>query len=70
MISLAIKKQLNVYQGRDVLSINEELAAGSITMICGPSGVGKTTLLKMIAGFIDPDSGIIRVDGITWLILR
>ena len=28
--------------------------------LCGPNGAGKTTLLKMLAGFDEPDSGIIQ----------
>ena len=36
---------------------------GSFFSILGPSGCGKTTLLRMIAGFIAPDSGDIRIGG-------
>ncbi len=39
------------------------VAAGSFFSILGPSGCGKTTLLRMIAGFISPDSGDIRIGG-------
>ncbi|MFM8533596.1 MAG: ABC-F family ATP-binding cassette domain-containing protein [Acidimicrobiia bacterium] len=28
--------------------------------LCGPNGAGKTTLLKMLAGFDEPDSGVIQ----------
>src|SRR6266540_2003739 len=34
---------------------------GSITGIVGPNGVGKTTLLKMIVGKEEPDSGAIKI---------
>ena len=66
MISIDIEKQLNVYQGRQLLQIKEDFADGSMTKIYGPSGAGKSTLLKMIAGFIAPDKGSIKVDHITW----
>ena len=36
---------------------------GSFFSILGPSGCGKTTLLRMIAGFIAPDSGEIAIGG-------
>ena len=36
---------------------------GSFFSILGPSGCGKTTLLRMIAGFIAPDSGDIQIGG-------
>ncbi len=36
--------------------------SGSLTVILGPSGCGKTTLLRLIAGFMRPDSGTITID--------
>lgn len=36
---------------------------GKITAIMGPSGIGKTTLLRLIGGQITPDSGEILFDG-------
>jgi len=36
---------------------------GKLVGLLGPSGGGKTTILRMIAGLEDPDSGEIRVDG-------
>ena len=35
-----------------------------ITAIMGPSGTGKTTLLKLIGGQLKPDSGSVEVDGL------
>lgn len=40
------------------------IAAGQHTAITGPSGCGKTTLVRMLLGFITPDSGELLVDGI------
>ena len=36
---------------------------GKITAVMGPSGIGKTTLLKLIGGQLPPDEGDIRFDG-------
>jgi iron(III) transport system ATP-binding protein len=39
------------------------LAAGSLTAIVGASGCGKTTLLRVVAGFETPDAGIVSIAG-------
>ena len=44
------------------LSIN--VNKGEFFTLLGPSGCGKTTLLRIIAGFVTPDSGGIILDGI------
>src|SRR6056297_2715054 len=36
---------------------------GEIVTLLGPSGCGKTTLLRCVAGFLDAESGDIRIDG-------
>ena len=38
---------------------------GRATVLFGPSGVGKTSVLNMVAGLLAPDSGYVRVDGET-----
>ncbi|MDA8028898.1 MAG: ATP-binding cassette domain-containing protein [Nitrospiraceae bacterium] len=35
--------------------------------LCGPSGSGKTTLLRVMAGLCPKASGVVRVDGVSWL---
>jgi len=37
--------------------------AGRITVIVGPSGIGKTTLLHLLAGMLGPDTGRVLVEG-------
>lgn len=44
--------------------ITLQIPKGKITAILGPSGTGKTTLLKLIAGQIKPEQGEIWVDGL------
>jgi putative ABC transport system ATP-binding protein len=50
--------------GRQVLSgLNYTLEAGEYVAVMGESGVGKSTLLNLIAGLDAPDSGRIEIDG-------
>jgi molybdate transport system ATP-binding protein len=39
---------------------------GGVTVLFGPSGAGKTTILRCLAGLDRPDAGTIRFDGETW----
>ncbi len=45
-------------------NINMNIPRGKITAIMGPSGTGKTTLLKLISAALKPRTGTILVDGI------
>lgn len=38
--------------------------AGSLTVVMGPSGAGKTTLVDLVVGLLQPDRGEVRVDGV------
>lgn len=40
-----------------------DIQQGKVTSIMGPSGTGKTTLLKLIGGQLKPDSGTVHVAG-------
>lgn len=43
--------------------VNIDIPRGKITAIMGPSGTGKTTLLKIIGAQLTPDSGMVEFDG-------
>lgn len=43
--------------------VSMDIPRGSIVAVMGPSGVGKTTVLKLISGQLRPDSGSILVNG-------
>jgi len=53
------------YPGGDagVFDVTLAMAPAAITVCLGPSGCGKTTLLRLIAGFLRPQSGEIRING-------
>ncbi len=40
-----------------------EVPNGSLTALLGPSGGGKSTLLRVIAGLETPDTGTVEIDG-------
>ena len=48
---------------RVITDFSLSVAPGSFTTLLGASGCGKTTLLKLISGFLEPDSGEILIDG-------
>lgn len=43
--------------------LSTTISGGGVTGLAGPDGAGKTTLIRMIAGLLKPDSGEIRVAG-------
>ena len=50
--------------GADVVSgLDLEIASGELVTLVGPSGCGKSTTLNLIAGFEQPTSGNVRIDG-------
>jgi putative spermidine/putrescine transport system ATP-binding protein len=48
---------------RAVAAIDLAVHPGEFVTLLGPSGCGKTTTLNMIAGFLAPDGGTIRLNG-------
>lgn len=52
------------YGGRPVLDdVSLEVPAGSLTVIMGPSGAGKTTIADLLLGLYRPATGRVTVDG-------
>jgi iron complex transport system ATP-binding protein len=44
--------------------VDLEIPAGGVTSIIGPNGAGKSTLLGIVSRLLDPDSGVVTVDGL------
>jgi len=58
-------RNLHFQRGARVIfeGVDLDIPRGKVTAIMGPSGTGKTTLLRLIGGQLDPDRGSIQVDG-------
>src|ERR1700690_2403122 len=56
-----IRKRFGTYEALQDVSLHIE--TGELVALLGPSGPGKTTLLRIIAGLELPDSGTIRLNG-------
>ncbi|MDW7746004.1 thiol reductant ABC exporter subunit CydD [Halomonas sp.] len=57
-------------RGRVLGPVDLTLAAGDVVAVTGPSGVGKSSLLQLLAGFVAPASGSVRVAeglGLAWM---
>jgi phospholipid/cholesterol/gamma-HCH transport system ATP-binding protein len=58
-------RSLTFRRGERVIldGVNMDIPRGSIVAIMGPSGVGKTTILRLMTGQLRPDQGSIKIDG-------
>ena len=63
-MSIKIKHVTKLYGTQQAVNdISFEVSNGQIVGFLGPNGAGKSTTMKMITGYIQPDSGIIEVAG-------
>ncbi|WP_297761393.1 ATP-binding cassette domain-containing protein [uncultured Muriicola sp.] len=66
MINLSFQKHLKTTDGSFELSIDLDIPKGTFVTLYGPSGAGKTSFLRMLAGLLVPDKGSILVNDIPW----
>lgn len=66
MIECQLHKKLEGPNGAMNLAIDWQLAPGTFASLYGVSGAGKTSILRMMAGLLKPDTGSITVNGTTW----
>ena len=66
IISIDIEKTMHTADGPLDLSIKTTIEAGELVALFGPSGVGKTTFLRILAGLAMPDRGVIRFGNQVW----
>jgi ATP-binding cassette subfamily B protein len=45
-------------------NVSLEIKAGQVSALVGPTGAGKTSIISLIPRFYDPESGVIKIDGI------
>src|SRR6186997_1514427 len=59
--ALNVNKLFGDFVALDNVSV--EIPTGSLTALLGPSGGGKSTLLRVIAGLEKPDTGSVEIEG-------
>ncbi len=66
MISISVQKELASAEGSMNLSVDIKIDKMGFYVLYGPSGAGKTSLLRIISGLMTPDQGYIEVNGNIW----
>ena len=66
MIEFSLQKQLHAANGAMLFNIDHTIKQGAFIGVYGASGAGKTSLLRMLAGFLEPEKGFIKVNDTTW----
>ena len=66
MIEFDLHKVLGIDEGSIDLELRLGVEPGSFVTLYGPSGAGKTSTLRIIAGLLQPDDGILKVNGDSW----
>jgi molybdate transport system ATP-binding protein len=66
MVRFQANKTILTVAGRRELNVSFELQKGQLLTLYGPSGAGKTTILRILSGLTPVSSGFISVDGEVW----
>ena len=66
LIDLHLQKDIHTITGKLTLDIKLSIPEFGFITLFGKSGVGKTTILRMIAGLTTPDSGYITIGKNSW----
>ena len=62
---LIVQHLAKSYKKRPVLrDVSFELHRGEVVALLGPNGAGKTTCFYAVAGLVNPDEGLIEIDGV------
>lgn len=66
MINFSLQKNLHTAEGEMQLNVSARIHKGAFVSLYGASGAGKTSILRMLAGFMKPDNGFIQVNNTAW----
>ena len=66
MIEAHLQKRLDTPEGEILLDLELKLQKGQMITIYGPSGAGKTSILRMISGLMKPDGGYLKYGDTFW----
>jgi len=66
MLEIALHKKLHSAEGAMQLDFAAAIQPGQFVSLYGPSGAGKTSILRMLAGLMKPDDGRITTNSATW----
>ena len=62
MLAATLDRRLGSFR----LKVTVQVPAASTLVLVGENGSGKTTILRLLAGLLEPDAGRIDLDGATW----
>ena len=66
MIEMEVRRKLQGADGELNLNVNVRIGAGELVALYGPTGSGKSSILRMLAGLMLPDEGFIKVRDELW----
>jgi molybdate transport system ATP-binding protein len=66
MISIALGRNLDGADGTINMDVRVSIASGELITLYGPTGSGKSSILRMLAGLMEPHEGTIKVADEVW----
>lgn len=66
MIDFCLQKKLHTAEGEMQLQVDVHVEKNAFISLYGSSGAGKTSILRMLAGLMKPDNGLIKINDEIW----